>query len=89
MYLQINWDLLLGLLHSPLFPTSIHTFGDISYWIYMCLYGSYGTSKEQFAKVAEKNHRHSANNPYAQFQDVYSLDEILSSKEICDPLTVS
>ncbi len=49
----------------------------------------FGTSKEQFAKVAEKNHRHSANNPYAQFQDVYSLQEILDSKEICDPLTVS
>ena len=45
--------------------------------------------KEQFAKIAVKNHRHSVNNPYAQFQDEYSLEEILNSKEICDPLTVS
>ena len=48
----------------------------------------YGTTKEQFAKIALKNHRHSVNNPYAQFQDEYSLEEILNSKEICDPLTV-
>ena len=39
--------------------------------------------------VAEKNHRHSVNNPYAQFQDKYTLKQILSSKEICNPLTVS
>lgn len=29
----------------------------------------YGTTKEHFAKIAEKNHRHSANNPYSQFRD--------------------
>ena len=34
----------------------------------------YGTRHEHFAKIAEKNHRHSANNPYSQFRDVYSLD---------------
>ena len=47
----------------------------------------YGTTTEQFARIAEKNHRHSANNPYAQFQDVYSLDDILASRMIHDPLT--
>jgi len=47
----------------------------------------YGSSPEQFARIAEKNHRHSANNPYAQFQDVYSLAEILESKMIYEPLT--
>lgn len=25
----------------------------------------YGTRAEHFAKIAEKNHRHSANNPYS------------------------
>ena len=49
----------------------------------------YGTTKEQYAKVAEKNHRHSVNNPYAQFQDEYTLEEILNSKPIFEPLTVS
>ncbi|MCP2322549.1 acetyl-CoA acetyltransferase [Hamadaea flava] len=47
----------------------------------------YGTTAEQFARIAEKNHRHSANNPYAQFQDVYTLDQILESKMISEPLT--
>ena len=31
----------------------------------------FGTTREQIAKIAEKNHRHSVNNPYAQFQDEY------------------
>ncbi|WP_281356591.1 lipid-transfer protein [Amycolatopsis anabasis] len=47
----------------------------------------YGTTAEQFAKIGEKNHRHSVNNPYAQFQDEYTLQDILDSKEIYAPLT--
>jgi acetyl-CoA acetyltransferase len=47
----------------------------------------YGTTKEQFAKVGHKNHKHSVNNPYSQFQDEYSLDDILSSKLVYEPLT--
>lgn len=34
----------------------------------------YGTKPEHFAKIAEKNHRHSVNNPYSQFKDVYTLE---------------
>jgi acetyl-CoA acyltransferase len=47
----------------------------------------YGTTAEQFAKIGEKNHRHSVNNPYAQFQDVYTLQEILDSRTVYEPLT--
>jgi len=47
----------------------------------------YGTKVEHFAKIAEKNHRHSANNPYSQFRDIYTLDEILNSPKIHYPLT--
>lgn len=47
----------------------------------------YGTTNEQFAKVGVKNHRHSADNPYAQFQDVYTLEEILASRQVYGPLT--
>lgn len=47
----------------------------------------YGTTAEQFAKIGQKNHRHSVNNPYAQFQDEYSLDDILAAREIYAPLT--
>ena len=47
----------------------------------------YGTTVEQFARIGEKNHRHSAGNPYAQFQDVYTLQDILDAKVIYEPLT--
>ena len=48
---------------------------------------TYGTTAEHFAKIGEKNHRHSVNNPYAQFQESYSLQDILDSRMIYDPLT--
>ena len=37
----------------------------------------YGTTKEQFAKIAVKNHLHSKNNPYSQFRDEYTLEQVL------------
>jgi acetyl-CoA acetyltransferase len=49
----------------------------------------YGTTPDHFARIGEKNHRHSANNPYAQFQDVYSLEEIKESKVIYDKLPLT
>lgn len=47
----------------------------------------YGARPEDFAEVARVNHAHSPNNPYSQFQQVYTLDEILQSPSIYDPLT--
>ncbi|MFK0233205.1 lipid-transfer protein [Streptomyces vinaceus] len=47
----------------------------------------YGTTAAQLAAVGAKNHRHSANNPNAQFQDVYTVEEILAAKPIHEPLT--
>ncbi|HTR74260.1 MAG TPA: lipid-transfer protein [Solirubrobacterales bacterium] len=47
----------------------------------------YGTTPDQFAWIAWKNHKHSAHNPYAQFQDVYTIEEIQASRVIHDPLT--
>ncbi|MFI1915189.1 lipid-transfer protein [Nocardia sp. NPDC020380] len=47
----------------------------------------YGTTAEHFAKIGYKNHKHSVNNPYSQFQDEYSLEDILASRMIYDPLT--
>ena len=48
----------------------------------------YGTTAEQLAKIAHKNHLHSTKNPRSQFQDEYSLDEILGSRMIHEPLTM-
>ncbi len=47
----------------------------------------YGSKVEHFAWIGWKNHKHSVNNPYAQFQTEYSLDEIKEAKEIYSPLT--
>jgi len=47
----------------------------------------FGTSAESFARIGEKNHRHSVNNPYAQFQDSYTLEQVLEAPMIHDPLT--
>jgi acetyl-CoA acetyltransferase len=47
----------------------------------------YGTTALQFAKIGWKNHRHSVNNPYSQFQDEYSLEGILGAPMVYEPLT--
>jgi len=49
----------------------------------------YGTTAEQIAAVAVKNHKHSVNNPYAQFRDEYTLQQVLDDKMIHAPLTRS
>lgn len=47
----------------------------------------FGTKPEHFAKIAWKNHKHSTNNPYSQFQDYYTMDQIEGSPAIYEPLT--
>ena len=47
----------------------------------------YGTKRETFAKVAEKARKHAANNPYAIFNQPLTVEEILASDEVFDPLT--
>ncbi len=47
----------------------------------------YGSAPEHYAWIGWKNHKHSVNNPYAQFQDEYSLEDIKEAKEIYAPLT--
>ncbi len=47
----------------------------------------YGSTADQYAKIGWKNHKHSVNNPYSQFQDEYSLDDIKGAKEVYAPLT--
>ncbi|MGW2176807.1 lipid-transfer protein [Streptomyces sp. NPDC001732] len=47
----------------------------------------YGTTEAQLAAVGAKNHRHSVNNPYAQFQDPYTVEEVLAAKPVHLPLT--
>ncbi|WP_445149636.1 thiolase C-terminal domain-containing protein [Baekduia sp. Peel2402] len=47
----------------------------------------HGSTPEHFAWIGYKNHLHSTNNPYAQFQKAYTLEEILEAPMIHEPLT--
>jgi acetyl-CoA C-acetyltransferase len=46
----------------------------------------YGTTDLQIAKVAYKNHKNSVNNPYAMYQKAFTIEEILASPMVCDPI---
>jgi acetyl-CoA acetyltransferase len=47
----------------------------------------YGTKRETFAMVASKARKHAANNPYALFNTQLTVEEVLASDEVFDPLT--
>src|SRR5947209_19806711 len=46
----------------------------------------YGTTEEQMAAVAVKNHKHGVLNPKAQFRKEITLDTVLKSPLVADPL---
>jgi acetyl-CoA C-acetyltransferase len=67
-----------------------HNFG-ITFPAYYAMYASahmaeYGTTEEDLALVAVKNHRYGALNPKARFQKETDLDEVLSSFLVSWPL---
>jgi len=47
----------------------------------------YGTTFEQFARVSEKNHKHSTLNPKAMYQRETPLDMVMEAEMIAYPLT--
>jgi acetyl-CoA acetyltransferase len=47
-----------------------------------------GATVEDFARVAVKNHHHGVLNPRAQYREEISVEEVLQSRVISDPLTL-
>ncbi|KAF8557444.1 thiolase-like protein [Imleria badia] len=47
----------------------------------------YGATVKHFAKIAAKNHKHAVNNPYAQFRDGWTEEQVLNSPKVTDQLT--
>jgi acetyl-CoA acyltransferase len=47
----------------------------------------YGSEPEHYAWIGWKNHKHSVNNPYAQFQQEFSLQEVTDARRYHGPLT--
>jgi acetyl-CoA C-acetyltransferase len=48
----------------------------------------YGTTREQMAAVAVKNHANGAKNPLAHMRKVITMETALNGKPIADPLTI-
>lgn len=46
----------------------------------------YGTTSAQLAKISVKNHRNGCLNPNAQYQKEVTVEEVLASRMIADPL---
>jgi len=67
-----------------------HNFG-LTFPAYYALYANahmakYGTTEEDLALVAVKNHKMAALNPIAHLRNVVSVDDVLSSMVIASPL---
>jgi len=70
------WQVELGISQNP------------SYWAMRAMrhMHEYGTTEEQIAKVAYKNHKNSVHNPHAMYQKEFSMEQILGSTLVCDPI---
>lgn len=47
----------------------------------------YGAKWEHCAKIASKSHKHSVNNPYAQFHNALEPEQVLKDKKVTKYLT--
>jgi acetyl-CoA acetyltransferase len=47
----------------------------------------YGTTQQQLAVISSKNHYHSSMNPLAQYQTMFTVEEVLAAPEVAWPLT--
>ncbi len=72
------------------------TMSDKPYSVFMDVYAAFsrahmarfGTTREQIAAVAAKNHKHSVDNPLSQYRMAYSVEEVLAAPPISYPLTL-
>jgi len=47
----------------------------------------YGSTQRQLAAISSKNHYHSSMNPLAQYQNTFTVEEVLEAPEVAWPLT--
>jgi len=50
-------------------------------------FDKYGANVNHLAKIASKNHKHSVNNPYSQFRNGWSEEQVLDAPKINNQLT--
>ena len=76
LMLYARWQVEMGMSTNP------------SYWAMRARRHMYehGTTELHIAKVAYKSHLNSVNNPYAMYRKEFSLEEIVNSPLVCDPI---
>ncbi|KAI0762598.1 thiolase-like protein [Fomes fomentarius] len=50
-------------------------------------FDKFGGNVNHLAQIASKNHKHSVNNPYSQFRDGWSVEQVLAAPKISKQLT--
>ena len=50
-------------------------------------FDKYGANVNHLAQIASKNHKHSVNNPYSQFRDGWTAEQVLAAPKITKQLT--
>jgi acetyl-CoA acetyltransferase len=50
------------------------------------LFGRHGVGEREIAQVAVKNHANAARNPYAHFPEPVTVEQVMASRMVADPL---
>jgi len=66
-------------------PTGV-TFVGLNALVYRYYMAKYRVRQEDIALMAVHDHEYAANNPYAQFRNRITLDQVLSSPLVADPI---
>jgi acetyl-CoA C-acetyltransferase len=62
-------------LYASMMARYLHDYGDQT-----------GKCREVLAQIACKNHHHAISNPYAQFKREITIDDVLNSPKVADPI---
>ncbi|MBA3055248.1 MAG: thiolase family protein [Sphingomonadales bacterium] len=73
-----DWQIKTGLSQNPI-PWAIRARRHMH---------EHGTTAEQIAKISVKNHRNSVHNPNAMYQKEFSLEQVLNSPLVNDPINL-
>ena len=74
---KLQWDLTRGSFNLPVHWASLFARSHMR---------KFGTTEEQMAAVSVKNHSNSSKNPLALFRNPITLEEVMNSKKISDPI---
>lgn len=74
---KLQWDLTRGSFNLPVHWASLFARSHMR---------KFGTTEEQMAAVSVKNHRNSSKNPLALFKKPITIEEVMNSKRISDPI---